>query len=269
MHMARFKHFLSFGEFCPGLSSAGWISSGFKSSAEVDVSCAHVSAANPCSGENWWVTFLPVPGMQGALISGMSHGQKAVVNILFFFFPPLLRCKFYFCFGLLCQCSIKHVAGRCEGLTKMSVDVYGDSTRVNMRIIVNTLEITAIPRRLRFPGGATSLSDPIASWWWVEQSLVPAYWPGLDSLRSGSAACPKMYCWLPGWHRRSTKKKPNQKKSPVTGESLCLKQFSTRESQSPDIRQGLRRSWSILEIPAVLEVVCKAPVLLLNFHALL
>lgn len=29
---------------------------------------------------------------------------------------------------------------------------------------INVPEITAIPRRLRFPGGAASLSGPIAHW---------------------------------------------------------------------------------------------------------
>lgn len=47
----------------------------------------------------------------------------------------------------------------------MFVAVYGETslvTRVNIRIIVNIPEITAIPKRLRFSGGAAGLSGPIA-----------------------------------------------------------------------------------------------------------
>lgn len=48
---------------------------------------------------------------------------------------------------------------------KISVEVYGQALPVahgNTRIIVNIPEMTAIPRRLRFPGGAAGLSGPIA-----------------------------------------------------------------------------------------------------------
>lgn len=120
MRMARFKHFLGFGGVCPGFSSAGWISSAFKSSAEVDVHIRlHQIPTLEKIGEWRFCLSLKcrVPRYQE---------QKAVVNIIFFSFSPLLRCKFCFCFGLRCRCSVKHIVRRCEGLTKMSVDVYGD-----------------------------------------------------------------------------------------------------------------------------------------------
>lgn len=93
----------------------------------------------------------------------MEH--KAVVNFIFVF--SRLRSKSCFCFGLRCLCSVEHVARRNELLTKMSGGVYGETllvTCVNVRVIVNIPEITAIPRRLRFPGGTASLSGPIALW---------------------------------------------------------------------------------------------------------
>lgn len=48
------------------------------------------------------------------------------------------------------------------------VEVHGEAlpvTRGNRRIIVNILEMTAIPRRPRFPGGAAGLSGAIGPWW--------------------------------------------------------------------------------------------------------
>lgn len=83
------------------------------------------------------------------------------------FFSPLLRCKSCFCFALHCLCGVKHIAEGNGVLVKMSVEVCGETllvTCVNVRIIVNIPEITVIPRRLRFPGGAASLSGPIARW---------------------------------------------------------------------------------------------------------
>lgn len=50
---------------------------------------------------------------------------------------------------------------------KISVEVYGQAlpvTHGNTRIIVNIPEMTAIPRRRRFPGGAAGLSGPVAPW---------------------------------------------------------------------------------------------------------
>lgn len=58
-----------------------------------------------------------------------------------------------------------HIAGRRGVPVKISVEVYGQALPVahgNTRIIVNIPEMTAIPRRLRFPGGAAGLSGPIA-----------------------------------------------------------------------------------------------------------
>lgn len=48
------------------------------------------------------------------------------------------------------------------------VEVHGEAlpvTRGNRRIIVNIPEMTAIPRRPRFPGGAAGLSGAIGPWW--------------------------------------------------------------------------------------------------------
>lgn len=80
--MARFKHFLGFGGFCPGFSSAGWISSGFESSAEVGVHiCLRQIPALEKIGEWRFCLSLKcsVPRYQE---------QKAVVNIIFFSFSP-------------------------------------------------------------------------------------------------------------------------------------------------------------------------------------
>ena len=97
-------------------------------------------------------------------IRDVTWGRKLWCMSSFF---SLLRCKSCFHSALRCLCSVKHVAGRNGVLTKMSVEVYGETllvTRVNMRIIVNIPEITAIPGRLRFPGGAASPSGPVSRW---------------------------------------------------------------------------------------------------------
>lgn len=52
-------------------------------------------------------------------------------------------------------------------LLEMSVEMHGEAfpvTRGNRRIIVDIPGMTAIPRRLRFPGGAAVLSGAIGHW---------------------------------------------------------------------------------------------------------
>lgn len=52
-------------------------------------------------------------------------------------------------------------------LLEMSVQVHGEALPVspgNRRVIVNIPEMTAIPRRLRFPGGAAGLAGRVGPW---------------------------------------------------------------------------------------------------------
>lgn len=72
-------------------------------------------------------------------------------------------------------------------LLEMSVEVHGEALPVtpgNRRIIVNIPAMTAVPSRLRFPGGAAGLSGPIAPG--VSRTKSgPCSWQG--GLRTGRA----------------------------------------------------------------------------------
>lgn len=75
-------------------------------------------------------------------------------------------------------------AGRRGELLGMSVQVRGEALPVtpgHRRVIVNIPEMTAIPRRLRFPGGAAGLAGPVGPWMSRTKSghcsLASSGWP--------------------------------------------------------------------------------------------
>lgn len=91
---------------------------------------------------------------------GLSRGAGTVVN--FTFFPPSMRVRFPFWVVLPGQCDThrrkeRGAAGNvCAGAGE-ALPV----TRGHRRVIVNIPEMTAIPRRLRLPGGAAGLAGPL------------------------------------------------------------------------------------------------------------
>lgn len=76
-----------------------------------------------------------------------------------------MRVLFPFWLVLPVQCDTHGIVERAA--LKMSVEVHGEPLPVspgNTGIVVNIPEMTAIPRSLRFPGGAAGLSGPIGPW---------------------------------------------------------------------------------------------------------